>query len=115
MLHRTSSLPKRRVASATVDSTASGPETSQITLWTSAPCSRASFAVSSSSWACTSASNRRAPSSARRSALALPMPVAAPVISTTLSSNRRMSFSSSPVEKADYTGPPDLRWKAGDS
>src|SRR5262245_52841823 len=91
----TSSRPKRSRQRATASFTCSSRATSQGALSTLAPVAAQRFTVSSSPSLARSTRNRLAPSLPRRSAIARPMPDAAPVISTTLFSNRRMvSFAS---------------------
>src|SRR5690554_2500801 len=87
LLHSTSSRPKWATVSATHCSTAASSDTSSSRCSTSV-CSGSCCSVSVRPSALRSTSIRRAPSLARRLAVARPMPLPAPVISTILFSKR---------------------------
>src|SRR5262245_8931530 len=95
MWHSASSRPKRAMHASNAAFTDASSDTSQTRASLSTPSAPACFAAASTASACTSTQKTRPPSLAIRSTVARPMPEAAPVINTTLSSNRRMEAPSS--------------------
>src|SRR3990172_6988626 len=85
LLTRMSSRPKVCSACSTMRATSSRRETSPLAMATAAPTDWSAAADSSSPAVSTSVRNKRAPSSAKRCAVARPMPDPAPVIQATLS------------------------------
>ena len=88
LLNAQSRRPKALTARATAAWTSSGFDTSQVIASTSAPAALTCSAVSCRATSPRSVTATRAPSAANATAVARPMPLAAPVINTVLPSKR---------------------------
>src|SRR3990172_4326437 len=92
LLHTMCTCPKASSVRLASDSTSSGRETSVRTASTVAPPSRISFSAWASAASSTSARTTFIPSRAKRSAIARPIPLAAPVTTATRSLNSFISI-----------------------